>query len=267
MSAKSKKLCIKLNEFQQNISSSFKELREDADFSDVTLVCEEDQQFEAHRVILSACSPLFQNMLKKNKHSHPLIYMRGLKAKDLLSILDFMYHGEAFIYKDDLDAFLTLAEELQLKGLAGVEHEEESLYDFTNVKENGSSKSEGSLKSLVPVKVETSTITDDSTYSFEISQDKKLIEYEMSNISSYQTETVSKPKDTNAEKINSLMRKFEGKWICKVCGKTGNQKGNMNQHIEANHTDGGTYTCNLCGKTSRTKHALQAHGYLHHKSK
>ena len=41
--------------------------------------------------------------------------MRGLKAKDLAAVVDFIYHGEANIYQEDLDGFLALAEELQLK--------------------------------------------------------------------------------------------------------------------------------------------------------
>ncbi len=32
-------------------------------------------------------------------------------------MLDFMYHGEANIFQDDLNDFLVLAEELQIKGL------------------------------------------------------------------------------------------------------------------------------------------------------
>ena len=94
-------------------------LREDLDFSDVTLVCEEDKQIKAHRVILSAYSPFFSTVLKWTKHSHPMIYMRGLKSKDLVAIVNYIYHGEANIYQEDLDDFLALAEELQLKGLAG----------------------------------------------------------------------------------------------------------------------------------------------------
>ena len=102
---------------------SFKELRDETDFSDITLVCEEDQQIEAHRIILTACSPFFRTVLKKNQHSHPLIYMRGLKAQDLASIVDFIYHGEANVLQEDLDGFLALAEELQLKGLTGSQSE------------------------------------------------------------------------------------------------------------------------------------------------
>jgi hypothetical protein len=72
---------------------------------------------EAHRVILAASSPFFQRLLKKNKHPHPLIYMRGMKASQLSAIIDFLYLGEANVIQEDLEAFLALAEELQLKGL------------------------------------------------------------------------------------------------------------------------------------------------------
>ena len=42
--------------------------------------------------------------------------MRGIKAKDLAALVDFVYHGEANIYQDDLDNFLALAEDMQVKG-------------------------------------------------------------------------------------------------------------------------------------------------------
>ena len=93
--------------------------REDNDFADMTLACEDGQQVEAHKVILAAASPFFQKMLGRNKHPHPLIYMRGMKSEDLLSIVDFLYRGEANVFQENLDSFLAIAEELQLKGLMG----------------------------------------------------------------------------------------------------------------------------------------------------
>ena len=51
-----------------------------------------------------------------------MIYMRGVKARDLTAIVDFIYHAEANIYQEDLDGFLALAEELQLKGLRGAQN-------------------------------------------------------------------------------------------------------------------------------------------------
>ena len=68
-------------------------------------------------VILVSSSPYFMKLLKRNKHPHPLIYMRGLKSVELVAIVDFIYSGEAKFDQENLDSFLAEAEELQLKGL------------------------------------------------------------------------------------------------------------------------------------------------------
>ena len=39
-----------------------------------------------------------QKCFKNNKHSHPLIYMKGMKANALVSVLDFVYYGEVNIF-------------------------------------------------------------------------------------------------------------------------------------------------------------------------
>ena len=113
------KLCLQWNDFKENVITAFGSLREDNNFSDVTLACEDGQQVEAHKVILAASSPFFKTLLERNKHPHPLIYMRGAKSSNLLAVLDFLYRGEASVFQDDLDSFLTIAGELQLKGLIG----------------------------------------------------------------------------------------------------------------------------------------------------
>ena len=115
----SDKLCLKWNDYQDNVNSAFGSLRKDKDFADVTLACEDGQQIEAHKVILAASSPFFQNLLKKNKHPHPLIYMKGIKHEILLAVVDFLYLGEANVFQESLDSFLEIAEELRLKGLMG----------------------------------------------------------------------------------------------------------------------------------------------------
>ena len=125
----SEKLCLKWNDFQENILSSFKELRSDQEFTDVTLACEDGQQIGAHKVVLSTSSPLFRNLLRSNKHQHPLIYMRGIKFEDLVAIIDFLYFGEANVYQEHLDAFLALANELNLKGLTGEGEKEHNAKD------------------------------------------------------------------------------------------------------------------------------------------
>ena len=112
----SEKFCLRWNEFENNISQAFKELRDDKDFFDVTLACD-DEQIQAHKVILSACSPFFRNILRRNPHQHPLLYLKGVKYSDLQSVLNFMYHGEVNVAQEELNSFLAVAEELRVKGL------------------------------------------------------------------------------------------------------------------------------------------------------
>ena len=112
----SEKFCLKWNDFERNISLSFREIREENDFFDVTLACD-DEQIRAHKLILSACSPFFKDVLRKNPHQHPLLYLRGIKFRDIQSILQFMYHGEVNVAQEDLNSFLSISEELKVKGL------------------------------------------------------------------------------------------------------------------------------------------------------
>ena len=112
----SEKFCLRWNDFESNISVAFRELRDDKDFFDVTLACE-DEQIQAHKVILSACSPFFRQILRRNAHQHPLLYLKGVKYTDVQSVLNFMYHGEVNVAQEDLNSFLAVAEELRVKGL------------------------------------------------------------------------------------------------------------------------------------------------------
>ena len=60
----SDKFSLKWNDFQENMTAAFVTLRDDKRFTDVTLVSEDGEPFEAHKVILSASSPFFMKILK-----------------------------------------------------------------------------------------------------------------------------------------------------------------------------------------------------------
>jgi len=108
--------CLKWNDFETNVSTAFRELREDKDFFDVTIACD-DEQIQAHKVILAACSTFFRTVLRRNRHEHPLLYLKGVKYIDLVAVLNFMYHGEVNVAQEQLNDFLSIAEELKVKGL------------------------------------------------------------------------------------------------------------------------------------------------------
>lgn len=54
---------LKWNDFQSNMVSSFRHLRDEKSFTDVTLACE-GQTCKAHKMVLSACSPYFKSLLE-----------------------------------------------------------------------------------------------------------------------------------------------------------------------------------------------------------
>ena len=110
------KFSLRWNDFENNISSTLRELRDDKDFFDVTLACD-DEQIQAHKVILSASSPFFKSILRRNTHQHPLLYLKGIDISQLQYVLNFMYHGEVNVAQEELNSFLAVAEDLKVKGL------------------------------------------------------------------------------------------------------------------------------------------------------
>ena len=55
--------CLRWNNFQANIVSSFETLLDREEFVDVTLTAE-GKSLKAHRVLLSACSPYFRDLFR-----------------------------------------------------------------------------------------------------------------------------------------------------------------------------------------------------------
>nr|XP_049708326.1 protein abrupt isoform X6 [Helicoverpa armigera] len=110
---------LRWNDFHSSMVSSFRRLRDEEDFVDVTLACA-GATFTAHKVVLSACSPYFRRLLKANPCQHPIVILRDVHDKDMESLLRFMYQGEVHIGQEQLKEFLRAAQLLQVRGLTDV---------------------------------------------------------------------------------------------------------------------------------------------------
>jgi hypothetical protein len=108
---------LRWNNHQQNFAAVVEDLWRHDTFTDVIL-CSEGRVFPAHRVILSACSPYFLEILSKvPEHQHPVVFLQGVPLKDLHSLLTFMYSGEVVVSAGcDMASFFRTAENLQIKG-------------------------------------------------------------------------------------------------------------------------------------------------------
>jgi len=119
---------LEWDEFQNNAGKMLKNLLNDQHHTDVTLACEGDKQLKAHKLVLSSSSPFFQNLLIKNPHPSPLIYLRGVSFAELKSLIRFIYLGQTEVLQDDLDHFMEVAQELKIQGLLG-DSDSATVYD------------------------------------------------------------------------------------------------------------------------------------------
>ncbi|XP_015590551.1 broad-complex core protein isoforms 1/2/3/4/5 isoform X9 [Cephus cinctus] len=108
--------CLRWNNYQSSITSAFENLRDDEDFVDVTLACD-GKSLKAHRVVLSACSPYFRELLKSTPCKHPVIVLQDVAFSDLHALVEFIYHGEVNVHQRSLSSFLKTAEVLRVSGL------------------------------------------------------------------------------------------------------------------------------------------------------
>ena len=233
------KFCLKWENFQKNINSAFEEWRDDQDFTDVTLACD-DEFIDVHKIVLSSSSPFFKRILNKMKNRHPTIYMIGMKFKDLVSIIDFIYHGEVNIYQEDLASFLTLAEEMELNWLKS-SSDQDHLEQEQVIRHAHDNKTHPTAVNTVQLKNEYFEYSEIET--------NPVIKRDTITKQNYSKQLVPFNGDL-AEQIDSMLEKRDGLWTCTICGVKKSHKGHTKEHVEI-HVEGLALPCNNCGKIFR----------------
>ena len=93
------KFCLKWNEYDTNIRESFKKLRQDQRFFDVTLATEDGQQIQANKLILSAGSQFFNDIFVISEHTNVLVYLKGIRSEQLEHVLISFTTGKHLLHK------------------------------------------------------------------------------------------------------------------------------------------------------------------------
>jgi len=283
----SEKFCLRWNDFETNISSTFKELREDKEFFDVTLACD-DSQVQAHKVILSACSPFFRSILKKNPHQHPLLYLKGVKYEELVLVLNFMYHGEVSIVQEDVNSFLAVAEDLQVKGLTQMIHKplldtnvNTPMYkEISSMNKQQKPKFRTSYEQPVPSDSSghTNVFQDISTT---IKTEAPVVDVEcepeyspghhivlQGDYEDYHQEQNTGYQDQQVEQTGNISQDFysqhwtkasDGGYLCNLCGKQARDLYALKGHLEGKHEITPGYNCPVCNMFCKTKNILVIH--------
>ena len=241
------KFCLKWNDFQSNVANSFRRLRSEEDFHDVTLVSDDRHTVSAHKIILSASSEYFKAILKSNKHPHPMLCLPGVNSGDLQKILDFIYNGEIQILQDQLDQFLNIAQRFQLEGLT--QGEDENNPEHQQFEDQHKFIPEN--HTMDPGVLADNTEMDDIPMKNQFVKTQKIVAVDSANF-----ENIEELDRT----INDMIEKIDGtqKRRCIPCGKISSMLANAREHAET-HIDGLSFPCQYCDKTFRSRPNLRDH--------
>ena len=169
--------------------------------------------------------------------------MRNVKFVDLEAIIDFLYCGETNVFQENLDSFLALAEDLQLKGLMG-----------------GQAKSQQQVRGMssAPKDIKREQQLLQSTHFAKetyLPREKDFV----GAIAATTNTSLHELESTVKSMMTKTGRRFEVKgggfksiYSCNVCGKEG-QSMNLQHHIESNHVEGISLSCGLCEKNIQVK--------------
>ena len=227
---------LRWNEFGSSTISAFKDLLLDQDFTDVTLVCDDDKQIKAHKVILLSGSNLLKRILTNNPHQHPLIYLNGVRYEELQSLIRFMYLGQAEVKQDSLEIFMKSGKLLEIDGLSQPDLEKDNIE-----------------KSLVANK-------DIFNLHLKIELDhEEIVNKEHAEVDTkgicIDEEELHIDEAVNVQEGNISQK---GKLSCDQCEYQANMRHHLKIHTMAKH-EGVKYECKECTKTFSHKSALIRH--------
>ena len=233
------KCTFRTKNFAPNLTTSLSYMLKENNFSDVTLVSDDEKSYQAHKFILSAASPVLKNIFLDNPHSHPLIYLRGIYHQELYSILTFIYLGEVNLCKKNIRRFLQIAKELQIRGL------NEADVKVTNAADDNFNRNFNSKDKYELVNAERIS-----------SSLENPLKYESKTYPCLQCKY-------KASQISNLKRHQESihkgiKYSCKKCKYQATQQIHLTRHQNSVH-EGVKYFCDQCEFQGTTYGGLKMH--------
>ena len=275
----SENFTLRWNDFHVGVADNFRKFRNAEDFYDVTLVSDDQQQVSAHKIVLASASQYFENILKKNQHSHPLLCLDGIDAKELMNIVDYIYNGELQISQEHLDTFLQVAQRFQIEGLMQGEgfhiqneiSEEEEEYvqieedwydERTTAVKKEFTEEDISCEQVSPLRIVQLEENIDLETKVESRKHKsKYIKKRNFAMINFKFNTI----DELDRKLEEMIEKEEGingssifSWKCKQCGKPCRSKSHAVEHAEL-HVEGLVFSCKYCSRTVHSRSLKRRH--------
>ena len=241
--------------FSEHLKKFMSDLYTSETYSDVTLVCDDQMKMKANKLVLRACSPIFDSILSDpHQAQNTIIFLRGINHLELESILQFVYLGETKIYQNRMEAFMTVAKDLQIKEIHNIEFNQDSNVEYETsemendendptVEEGDSISLENKLKDgLIQHTIPNSSIKEEKVLvSSETIEEVRKIKTLEKEYSSNQTENLPYKKNVQ----------------CNECEFT-TSTGNLWRHKKTKH-QGLTFQCPHCKYMTSRNDNLQTH--------
>jgi len=214
------KLHLNMDMFNEHLKAIMQNLMLSNDSTDITLVCEDKTKFKAHKFVLNACSPVFQSIIIDLPQNNPVIYLRGVLAQEMKSILQFMYLGQVTINQDKMNDFFNVAKSLEIKKIS--KDIECDIASSANDQECNTMIAENEIEKIVN--------------SCDFAEDKKHME----------------------TKLTSRTKSKDNQYLCSECDKPFTSPSGLRRHIKSVH-EGQKFSCEACGFKAYQKWHLSTH--------
>ena len=273
--------------FNQHLSETLKQMMLNNEFTDVTLICEDQKQVSAHKNILSACSPVLRNIFQMNTMPSPIIYLRGIQSSEIEAMLNFIYLGETTCSSDRKIEFLNVARSFEVKGLARLildmdeddeeepqkplineefttpvmeeEPMEEKVHpDYDEMEEDEEVIDEQELKELLGKSTEQETEKNKSEDSKKIVSTKKKIKKVNKNTTPIQP--LSDLSNMALDVERTMLK-------CSKCPSEFSTPSGLQVHNKAKHSDGKRFKCDQCDEEYVYQTDLTRHQSKHNSEK
>ena len=248
----------------------------ESDLTDVTIVSDDKKHFNAHKIVLKACSSVFQNIIEDLPQTNSVIYLRGIQYQEIESILEYMYLGEVTISQQRVYQFLKVAADLEVKNFDKENTDSTSI--VTDTSEPMSDINEmGALNQKVEHNVETifeNTIPLQECEESAIKEDQLKNDMDVSNNSNQKYHEVNDLKlayRSNQKFIMNRHISLKEKVIvyaCNQCEVKCSSRYSLTRHIQSQHEEENIeYACNQCEVKCSSRSNLTRHIQSQHEEK
>ena len=242
-------------------------------FCDVTLVSDDFHKFPAHKIVLSAFSPVLEKLLlsSNQKTDHTVLYIKGFNSLDLQTMLRFMYGAEVLTESND-EGFRQLSIDLDIFGTSenianpsksGRGHEKQNVEKLKN-NYKVFNKSNLSIE-ILEEKEKDNKVDDDSVdAALDLRTTQKLTEDTIDqNKGDDEVPVVAsrRPPANYFKVIEGVESIFE----CLFCEEKCQSKTILRRHSRAVHLNIENYECKVCHKQFKELYRLDTHFHSYHR--